>query len=92
MKSVAWLAAVITLVAAGVYTIVTKAFAEKAGVAMDYVKTRKWDNQTVSKVLAWMAENQGTNEDAAKYFLQTYPELWTTWVAPEVADKVKAAL
>ena len=77
---------------AEVTTIVTKQFAEKAGVAMDYVKTRQWDNQTVSKVLAWMADNQGTNEDAAKYFLETYPELWTTWVSPEVATKVKDAL
>ncbi|MFN3636183.1 MAG: glycine betaine ABC transporter substrate-binding protein, partial [Rhizobium rhizophilum] len=75
-----------------VYTVVTKGFAEKAGVAMDYVKTRKWDNATVGKVLAWMEENQGTNEDGAKHFLETYPDMWTTWVAPEVADKVKAAL
>lgn len=75
-----------------VYTVVTKGFAEKAGVAMDYVKTRKWDNQTVGKVLAWMDENQGTNEDGAKHFLETYPEMWTTWVSPEVAEKVKAAL
>ncbi|OJU03463.1 MAG: ABC transporter substrate-binding protein [Rhizobium sp. 63-7] len=75
-----------------VYTIVTKNFADKAGVAMDYVKTRKWDNQTVGKVLAWMDENQGTNEDAAKHFLKDYQDMWTTWVAPDVAEKVKAAL
>lgn len=75
-----------------VYTVVTKAFSEKAGVAMDYLKVRKWDNQTVGKVLAWMDENQGTNEDAAKHFLETYPDMWTTWVAPDVAEKVKADL
>lgn len=75
-----------------VFTIVTKAFSEKAGVAMDYMKTRQWDNATVGKVLAWMTDNQGTNEDAAKYFLQTYPDMWTKWVAPDVAEKIKAAL
>ncbi|CAN7363131.1 ABC transporter substrate-binding protein [Rhizobium sp. LjRoot98] len=75
-----------------VYTVVTKAFSEKAGVAMDYVKTRKWDNGTVNQVLAWMTDNQGTNEDAAKHFLETYPDMWTKWVAPDVAEKVKAAL
>ncbi|CAN7481397.1 ABC transporter substrate-binding protein [Rhizobium sp. LjRoot30] len=75
-----------------VYTIVTKAFSEKAGVAMDYVKTRKWDNQTVGKVLAWMDENQGTNEDAAKHFLKDYQDMWTKWVAPDVAEKIKASL
>lgn len=75
-----------------VFTVVTKAFSEKAGVAMDYVKARNWDNGTVNKVLAWMDENQGTNEDAAKHFLETYPDMWTKWVAPDVAEKVKAAL
>ncbi|MBD3788134.1 MAG: ABC transporter substrate-binding protein [Sphingomonadales bacterium] len=75
-----------------VFTVVTKGFAEKAGVAMDYVQTRKWDNQTVGKVLAWMDENQGSNEDSAYYFLETYPEMWKAWVTPEVAAKVEAAL
>jgi glycine betaine/proline transport system substrate-binding protein len=59
---------------------------------MDYVKTRKWDNATVGKVLAWMTDNQGTNEDGAKYFLKTYPDMWTKWVAPDVAAKVKASI
>ncbi len=75
-----------------VFTVVTKGFAEKAGVAMDYVKTRKWDNQTVGAVLAWMDENQGTNEDAARYFLETYPEMWQSWLPAEVVAKVKDAL
>lgn len=75
-----------------VFTVVTKEFAEKAGVAMDYVQTRKWDNQTVGQVLAWMDENQGNNEDTAYYFLETYKEMWKSWVSPEVAAKVEAAL
>ena len=75
-----------------VFTVVTKAFAGKAAVAMDYMKTRSWDNGTVSRVLAWMAENKAGNEAAARHFLQTYPDLWTTWVSPDVAGKIKAAL
>ena len=75
-----------------VFTVATKAFSEKAAVAMDYMKTRQWDNATVGKVLAWMDENQGTNEDAAKHFLETYPDMWAKWVAPDVAQKVRAAL
>ena len=47
---------------------------------------------TVGKVLAWMTDNQGTNEDGAKYFLKTYPDMWTKWVAPDVAAKVKASI
>ncbi|RKD67830.1 glycine betaine/proline transport system substrate-binding protein [Rhizobium sp. WW_1] len=75
-----------------VLTVVTKQFAQKAGVALDYLKTRKWDNKTVGKVLAWMDANQGNNEDGARFFLQHYSDMWTKWVSPDVAQKVKAAL
>ena len=56
------------------------------------LQTAVGDARTVGKVLAWMDANQGTNEDAAKYFLETYPDMWTKWVSPEVAEKVRAAL
>ncbi|GAA0776329.1 ABC transporter substrate-binding protein [Roseibium denhamense] len=75
-----------------VFTVVTPAFAEKAGVAMDYVKGRTWDNRTAGKVLAWMQDNQATNEDGAYYFLENHEDVWSKWVSPEVAEKVKAAL
>lgn len=75
-----------------VYTVVTKEFSEKAGVTMDYIKTRQWDNQTVGKVLAWMDDNQGNNEDTAYYFLENYKDLWKSWVSEAVAAKVEAAL
>jgi glycine betaine/proline transport system substrate-binding protein len=75
-----------------VVTVITKDFAKKAGVTMDYVKTRQWDNTTVGKVLAWMDENQGTNEDGARYFFENYEELWSKWLPQDVAEKVKAAL
>ncbi|WP_323010498.1 ABC transporter substrate-binding protein [Paracoccus sp. (in: a-proteobacteria)] len=75
-----------------VYTAVTKEFADKAGVAMDYVKTRAWTNDTVNTMLAWMVENQASNEDAAYEFLERHEDIWTTWVPTDVADKVRAAL
>jgi glycine betaine/proline transport system substrate-binding protein len=75
-----------------VFTVVTKEFSEKAGVAMGYVQTRQWDNQTVGKVLAWMDDNQGSNEDTARYFLENYKDMWTTWMDPAVAEKVEASL
>ena len=75
-----------------VYTVVTREFAEKAGVAMDYVSARAWSNATVNAMLSWMADNQATNEDGAYRFLETYPEIWGQWVPAEVAEKVKAAL
>lgn len=75
-----------------VYTVVTKEFSEKAGVAMDYIAKRKWSNATVGKILAWMDENQGTNEDAAYHFLETMPDLWHAWLPEDVAKRVEDAL
>lgn len=75
-----------------VYTVVTSAFAQKAGVAMDYVRARAWTNETVNRMLAWMGDNQATNEDGAYYFLENNADLWGKWVSPEVAAKIKAAL
>ncbi len=75
-----------------VETLVTSGFAERAGPAMDYLKTRSWSNATVNKLLAWMADNQATGEDAAIHFLENNEDLWTQWVSPEVAEKVKAEI
>lgn len=75
-----------------VNTVVTKKFAESAGPAYDYLKTRSWPNATVNKMLAWMADNQATGEDGAKEFLKSYPDVWTKWVPEDVAEKVKGAL
>ncbi|MEM1377701.1 MAG: ABC transporter substrate-binding protein [Pseudomonadota bacterium] len=72
-----------------VFTVVTKEFAETNAVAMDYLKNRQWDNQTIGKVLAWMDEEQGNNEDGALHFIENYEDLWTQWVSPEVAAKIK---
>ncbi len=42
-----------------VQTLVTKAFADKAGKdVMDYLNKRSWSNATVNKLMAWMTDNQ----------------------------------
>ena len=74
------------------YTIVTKGLADRATDAMEYMKKRKWTNATVNSVLAWQYENRQTNEDTAKHFLETLPDIWTKWVPPGVVEKVKASL
>jgi glycine betaine/proline transport system substrate-binding protein len=74
-----------------VETLVTTAFADRAGPAMDYLKVRSWHNATVNKLLAWMTDNQATGEEGAKHFIKTGEDVWTKWVSPEVAEKVKAA-
>lgn len=75
-----------------VFTVVTDRFKTVGGPAFDYLSKRSWDNETVNQLLAWMSDNQATGEDGAKHFLKTQPEIWTTWVAPETAEKIKASL
>lgn len=75
-----------------VFSVVTKEFSEKAGIAMDYIGKRQWDNGTVNRLLAWMTENQATGEEGALYFLENNEDVWGSWVTSEAAEKVKAAL
>ncbi len=75
-----------------VYTVVTDEFKKRGGTAYNYLANRSWDNKTVNSLLAWMNDNQGTGEDGARYFLETNEALWTTWVTPEAADKIKSWL
>ena len=75
-----------------VYTVVTPRFAKASPEGMAYLAKRGWSNKVANEVLAYMSDNQYTGEDAARYFLEKYPELWTEWVSDEVAAKVKGAL
>ncbi|MEX2693091.1 ABC transporter substrate-binding protein [Rhizobium mongolense] len=76
-----------------IVTLVAKQFADRAGPeVMDYLKKRSWSNDTVNKLMAWMTDNQATGEDGAKHFLKENEGLWTKWVSPEAAQKIKASL
>ncbi|MGE0350128.1 ABC transporter substrate-binding protein [Hydrogenophaga sp.] len=77
---------------ADVYTVITDRFQKAGGPAVDYLNKRAWGNDTVNALLAWMSEGQATGQDGARHFLKTQPEIWTEWVSPEVAEKVKASL
>lgn len=75
-----------------IYTVVTARFKEAGGPAYEYLTRRTWQNDTVNKLLAWMVDNQATGEAGAKHFLETSPQVWTVWVSPEAAEKIKASL
>lgn len=75
-----------------VYTVVTDRFKQAGGPAYEYLTARSWPNSTVNKLLAWMADNQATGEDGAYHFLKENEDIWTKWVSPEAAEKVKKAV
>ena len=45
-----------------------------------------------NKFLAQMRDTGGKPPEGAMWFLKSYESLWTQWVTPEVAAKVKAAM
>lgn len=74
------------------FTLVTRRFADNAGPALEYLKARQWGNSTLNTLLAWQSDNKASNEDTALYFLKNHADIWSAWLTPGIADKVKAGL
>ena len=73
-------------------TVVTESFAQRAPGAMSYLANRSFTTNELNTLLAWMEDNQADGEIAGEYFLENHSDIWTQWVTPDVAAKVKAAL
>lgn len=58
----------------------------------DYLAGTTMDRDTVSQLVAWGDDNKADAEDTAIHFLEENEDVWTKWVTPEIAEKVKAAL
>jgi glycine betaine/proline transport system substrate-binding protein len=75
-----------------VETVVTDNFAQEASVGLDYITNRSFGNAALNTLLAWMADNQATGEEAAIYYLQNNQDDWSGWVSKDVKKAVLAAL
>jgi len=75
-----------------VYTLVTAEFAKGNEDINEYLSKRVFPGEVMGAMLVYMADEQAAGEDAAVEFLTKYEDIWTTWVTPEVAAKVKGAL
>lgn len=58
----------------------------------EFLKHYKTSTALTNEALDYMETNKAKPDAAAKWFLTTHDDLWTSWVSSEVADKVKAAL
>ncbi|HVX71802.1 MAG TPA: glycine betaine ABC transporter substrate-binding protein [Devosia sp.] len=58
----------------------------------DYLKGTTMTRDAVSKLVAWGDDNKADAEDTAVHFLKANEDIWTKWVSPEIAAKVKASL
>lgn len=73
-------------------TVVTEKFARRAPEALAYLSKRAFTNAQMNKMLAWMEDNQADGESATDYFLQQNESMWTQWVSPEAAKRIKQAM
>lgn len=75
-----------------VNSLTSEAFASRAPEAYDYISKRSFTNADMNVLLAWMEDNQADGEYGMEHFLKTSEAIWTKWVTPAVAAKVKTAL
>ncbi len=78
--------------ASPVYSITTESFAINSPAAYQYVSQRSFNNRQMSKLLAWMEDNQADSEEGMYYFLENYPDVWQAWLSKEVTQKVLDSL
>jgi glycine betaine/proline transport system substrate-binding protein len=71
---------------------VNKEMIEKAPEVVEFLKNYETSSELTNKMLAYMQENNAEADEAAKWFLQEYEDLWTEWLPEDIASKVKEAL
>ncbi|MGF1529219.1 MAG: ABC transporter substrate-binding protein [Candidatus Competibacterales bacterium] len=67
-------------------------FAQQAPTVVEFLSAYETSNALISGVLAYMQDTGKSAEEAARHFLETREDIWTTWVDDAVAERVKAAL
>ena len=78
--------------AANVVTAVTSSFVEREPEIVALLKNMTFTNAQMGEVLAWQEGNNASNEEAAVYFLSTYPEVWGGWLNDEAKTNLAALL
>ena len=78
--------------AANVVTAVTSSFVEREPEIVELLKKMTFTNAQMGELLAWQEGNNASNEEAAVYFLSTYPEVWGDWLNDEAKTNLAALL
>lgn len=75
-----------------VNTLVTGKLKQQAPAIYEFLTKVSFANDTVNKLLAWGEDNKAEPKEVAEHFLKNNQDIWKTWVAKDVADKVIASL
>src|SRR5690625_1250785 len=71
---------------------VHKDFPEQAPDVNEFLSNYHTSNDLTEAGIKYMYENDASAEEAAKWWLTEYEDVWIEWVDEEIADKVKEAL
>lgn len=77
---------------ANVVTAVTSSFVEQEPEVVELLQKMSFTNAQMGDVLAWQENNSASTEEAAVYFLTTYPDVWKDWLNAEAQEKLAALL
>lgn len=75
-----------------VLTAVTTTFAEREPAAAALMENVSFSNAMMGEILAWQEGNEASAEEAAVYFLATYPDIWGGWISEAAAGNLAALL
>lgn len=67
-------------------------FHDEAPNLVEFLTKYETNAAMVSQLLAWMQDNKATPDAAAKEFLSSREDTWTSWVPDDVAARVRDAL
>jgi glycine betaine/proline transport system substrate-binding protein len=67
-------------------------FLDQAPELHRFLAAYRTSGKLVSQALAYMQQTTGSADDAARHFLQARADVWTAWVPPAVAARVKSKL
>lgn len=65
---------------------------EQAPEVVEFLKNYETSSSLTEEALLYMKENEASAEEAAHWWMKQHEDLWTKWVAEDVAKKVKDSL
>lgn len=77
---------------ARVMTVLSTAFKEANPEIGELMSNISFTNAQMGEILAWQDDNSATTEEAAVYFLTTYPDVWSVWISEGAREKLAAVL
>lgn len=77
---------------ATVLTAMAKPFYDTHPDIVALMSKLSFTDDTMSKLLAWEADNKATADETAVHFLTTYKDVWPTWLSPDARAKMAAII